>query len=229
MRLFLATATVLALSGAASAGPCNTLITQTRSYGPNTPNYTQAMTFDQYTGFLADVCSIKVTLELEISGGFLGVDNDGIDPATVTVQLGATTSISSNDVVLLNNAFQPVTGTASAFTGNTFNLAGDNGDGPNNVDLSPPDGATHLGGNDSDMRMGFINPLFWGGFVGFGTYDIIATAQQILDFGSVGGVEGAFSPVTSSGTVTVEMLVPEPTTMALLALGAAAALRRRRA
>ncbi len=227
-RLAAGMLSALATAGSAAAAPCDTLIMQTRDYGPTTPNFTQLLTFDQYHGPLSDICEIKVKLQLEIEGGRLGVDNDGADPATVTVRLGATSAITSTDVTLLNSSFQPVTGTAEAFTQSVFNLAGDNGDGPGNIDISPPDGAVHFGGQASDMRMGLIHSLFWPGFVGPGTFDIRVNANQILDFGSVGGVEGEFTPVLARGNVMVIYTIPDPATLAMLGLGAAAYLGRRR-
>jgi hypothetical protein len=218
----------VASAAGASAGVCDTLIIQERHFGPSTPNYTQFLTFNQFNIDPNLVCDISVNLDLYIGGGFLGVDNDGEDPATVTVQLGATAAIDSTDVILLNNAFQHVTGTAAAWTGSVFNLAGDDGDGPNNVDLSAPDGAIHTGTFAEDLLKGKINSQFWGGYLGNGTFTIRTIANQILDFGSVGGVEGAFSPVTAWGTVRVKILIPEPSTIAFLALGGLAALRRRR-
>jgi hypothetical protein len=195
-------------------------VSYSANYGPATPNYTQQLPLDKFHGNLADLISVRFELSLNIAGGFLCVDNDGADPATVNVNLGADASITSTDVTLLDSLFQPVTGTASAATGSMFNLGGDNGDGAFNVDCNPLDGAIHLGGMASDANAGFIHPLFHPQYVGAGTFNVDLNALQILDFGSVGGVEGSFSPVMADGEVKVTYeYVPEPAAFGVLALG----------
>jgi len=224
-RLFIGVVTCCAFAAASHAST----ISYMANYGPAVPNYTQTLALDKFHGNLADLLSVQFKLTLHIDGGFLCVDNDGADPATVTVNLGATAAITSVEVTLLNNLFQPVTGTASASSGDMFNLAGDNGDGAFNVDCSAPDGATHTGGMASDLKSGFINSLFHSQYVGLGQFHVDLNAMQILDFGSVGGVEGAFSPVMADGTVMVTyVFVPEPATFGLLALGSLFLRRTRR-
>lgn len=130
-------------------------ITQTQTFS-GTPNYSQMLTFDKYNESVP-LESVQVIFTLNISGGWLGVDNDGADPAVVTVELGASGSISSADVILLNSAFQPVVSPLRVTTGSTFNLGGDDGDGPGNIDLKPPDGAVHTGATSGGTDQGYIN------------------------------------------------------------------------
>jgi hypothetical protein len=135
----------------------------------------------------------------------------------------------------LDSVFNPVNAVADASTSQNFNLGADNGDGVGNIDGTAPDGAVMLGSNDSDLESGFINTLFHPQYQGVSTYDIDVQVDQILDFGSVGGVEGGFSPVTALGYVRVTYEyepVPEPGTLALASLGivgliSARTLRRR--
>lgn len=223
-RLF-AAAVVVAVSGAAARAD---LITQTLPFGPQIPNFDQTLTFQQFHGNLADLVSVHVQLDMSISGGLLVVDNDAPLPAHVHVELGAHGDLSSVDVALLDIAFQPVTGTVNLSTGETFDLAPNEGDVPNDFDPAPPDGATHVGGLDSDSGAGFINPIFFPGYVGAGTFDILAVATQLLDYGGVSGVELAYVPVTAEGSVTVSYnFVPEPASACLLGMALLGVRKRR--
>ncbi len=223
-RLFVAVI-VVGVSGAAAKAD---IITQTLPFGPEIPNFDQSLTFQQFHGNLADLVSVHVQLDMSISGGLLIVDNDAPLPAHVHVELGAHGSLSSIDVALLDIAFQPVTGTVNLSTGETFDLAPNVGDGPNDFDPSPPDGATHIGGVDSDSGAGFINPVFFAGYVGAGTFNILAHTTQLLDYGGVSGVELAYVPVTAEGSVTVTYTyVPEPASACLLGIALLAARKRR--
>ena len=221
-------ACIVAMLGLTVAGASASPIVQVQSFGPGTPNFIQTLTFNEYSG-VDPLGSIEVKLDLAITGGQLYVDNDGGDIATVTVYLGAYGDITSADVTLLDAAFNPVTATASCSTSDTFNLDPDDGDGTGNVDPSPLDGATLSGGSVCDSQSGLINAAFFGDYTGTGTYTIDIDIKQILDFGSVGGVEGGFSPVTACGSVTVIYNpIPEPMTLSLLALGGLVTLIRRK-
>jgi hypothetical protein len=233
MKLRSAAFAMVALAFCGNAAMAAQLM-ETENFGPATPNYNQTLTFDKFDPLLGILNSIKVKMQIDITGGSLGVDNDGAGPASVDVELGAEGTLSSGDVTLLDITFLPVTGTVSASTMAHFDLGPENGDGPNNIDTTGPDGALMLGQPASDMAMGFINPIFFAGYIGTGqTFDIDADIDQILNTGSVGGVEGSFSPVTASGNVMVVYdytpFVPEPSSavLALLAMLGWAGFARR--
>ena len=192
------------------------------------------LTFNQFDSSLGTLDSIEIVFNLSIDNGWLVADNDGVDMATVTIELGALAAISSTDVALIDGSFQPVVGTLSSSTTNMVLLAADNGDGPGNVDSTGPDGTTLYGGTDSDSDSGFISALAFAGYIGASTFDIIVAINELIDLGGLGDFEGSFSPVDILGSgsgVTVNYSytpVPEPATMALLGLGSLVFLRRRK-
>mgnify|MGYP001562435052 CR=1 FL=1 len=183
----------------ASAG----LITQTQAFGPQIPNFDTDLRFNQFDSALGTLQSIKVQLDLTTSGGSLGVDNDGTQQAIVDVRLGSQGRISSSQVGLVDQDFQPVFGFVEAYESATFVLAADNGDGSGNVDESGPDGAKLSGGTASSSGSGFIASAAFGQYIGTGVFDITASVNQVLDFGGVGGVEGCFSNMAAEGSVTI--------------------------
>lgn len=227
MRNGLITAVVCLLSaGLASAGT----VTQTETFS-GTPNFSDTLTFDEFDdlGGTLTLTSIQVLVELNVQDGVLVLDNDGVDPASGTYEFGGKSDISSTDVSLLDAAFQPVTGELEALTTGAFNLDGNVGDGPNDFDPSPPDGVQVDGLAQSDNDSGFIAAALFAQYIGTSTFDILLDATQWSDFGAIGGIEYAVTPVSADGEVTVVYnYVPEPATMGLLSLGGLALLRRRR-
>lgn len=225
LKLAICAAAVCLAAGAADA----VIIMQTQNFGPGTPNFASVLTFNKYNGSAGDIVSVKIKVQLDITGGRLELDNDGAGPANGSAQLGAEAAISSIDVNLLDNAFQPVTGVAAASNSSLFNLAGNDGDGLGTFEVGGPDYFLFQGLPASDMKMGFINTLFHGQYAGAGTFDITLNASQIFDYGAIGGISFAGSPVTASGNVMVIYdIIPAPASATLLGLGGLLAARRRR-
>jgi hypothetical protein len=230
---------LLFLVGAVATLWCSTAeavysTTETESYS-GVPNYSTALTFNQFDtqGGARPLVSIEVILNLQVTGGQYVLDNDGVDSAAGNFEFGGKSGITSTDVTLLNSLAQPVTGTASALHTSTFSLGANVGDGLGDYDPTPPDGMEYLGQTENDSKSGFIGPIFYNmgakGFVGTGQYVITVDANQWSDYGSVGGIEYAVTPVGAGGTVTVIYnWTPEPATIGLLALGALFGFRRRR-
>jgi len=219
---------VIAALGLATAANATTIM-QTQSFGPATPNFSSTLTFNKYTGLASDIVSVKVKIQLDISGGLLELDNDGANGASGTAELGATAGISSSDVSLLDNLFQPVTGVASASNATGFSIAGNDGDAIGSFQAGGLDYFLFNGSAAADMKMGFINTLFHGQYAGGGTFDILLDANQIFEFGAIGGIAFAGSPVTASGNVMIIYeVIPTPSAAALLGLGGLLVARRRR-
>ena len=218
---------VLASVSLASAGT----ISQTQTFG-GTPNLSQAMTFNEFDdqGGSLILMSVFVSMDLDVDGGLLILDNDGEFAASGNYEFGAKADISSVDVSLLDNTFQPVLPELTGLTTGAFAL--DPNDGDILGDFSPlgGDALTVTGSLQSDSASGFIANLMLTQFIGTSTFDIVGDAVQWSDFGGVSGIEWAVTPVTANGSVTVvyNYEVPEPATMSLLAFGGIAALIRRR-
>jgi len=215
----------------ASVGASGDTITQTLPYC-GTPNFSQFLTFDEFDdgGGMYTLQSIQVLMDMEVCGGALVLDNDGVDPASGTFEFGAKGDISSVDVSLLNASFQPVVAELEAWHSGGFSLDGNVGDGAGDYDPTPPDGMQYNGMTESDSGQGYIASSLFSQYIGTGTYDIEVELNQWSDFGGVSGIEWAVTPATANGEVTViyDYLVPEPATFGLIAMGGLALLRRRR-
>jgi hypothetical protein len=131
-------------------------------------------------------------------------------------------------VTLLDSSFGGYP-TITSTTSDSFTLEVDDGDGGVFSDTGP-DAATLIGDTVSLSDSLLINSLFFSGYSGTGTYDLVADITQIVDFTAIGGVQGSFSPVSASGSITVTYIdeapvggspvVPEPTTLLLFGSGA---------
>ena len=169
--------------------------------------------------------SIEVSLTLDVYGGFMGIDNDGVGPATVDVEFGAAGSLSSLD----ENLFPSPSVTSSNMA--TFNLAADDGDGAG-VQTTGPDYDQLSGVFVSNSSSSFISSGFFSDYEGVLTYDILASITQIIDFGGVSGVAGEFSPQTADLVLVVTYNytpIPTPAGAMVLAMGGLFVARRRRA
>lgn len=222
---------VAALAPAVSAAPCDTVFAQTIPFGPNTPNFAQTLTFLKYPGPAADICSINVEMQLNVNGGFLIVDNDGIGPASFDAELGADGALASVDVPLLRVGGFPILVNPSAITIQHFDLGPDDGDGMLPLfppDPTPLDGGIMAGLAQSDTDADFIWNAVFASYGGGGTFDVDAIVTQHSSTGGIGGVEVSQAAVLADGYVRIVMIVPEPATIGLLGLGALALLRRRK-
>jgi len=228
MRNVIAAIAVGGCASAASAGMVGST-SQTQNFGPQAPDFTTSLVFNQFNGDLADLVSVEVIVDLSVSGGNASVDNDGETSTTVDVEFGTSLGISSSDVSLLDGAFDPVTAGVNVLTNPSLSLAANDGDDINQFDAGGPDFdmITGVAGMDSDS--GFINALFFGDYVGGGTFSIDAIANTEFSISGGSAVQGSFVNQTASGSVTVIYnFVPAPGAAALFGLGGLAAARRRR-
>jgi hypothetical protein len=227
--LFTFAAALFAIAGLASAAPPP--ITQTKTFS-GIPSMSGPFTFNQFNTGLGTLTSIQVQLNLQTSGGELKLDNDSHQSASGTFEFGAQGTINSTDVSLLNSSFLSIPGTANAYHSGSFSLDPNVGDGPGDYSPLAPDGMLYTGTTENDNKSGYVGSAVWAagikGFLGTGTYNINYSITQWLDYGGIGGIEYAVTPVSASGDVTVVYnYIPEPATIALLTIGALALLKRK--
>ena len=218
--------------------PAGADIIQVQSFGPATPRYYPVLTFDKYTGNIADLTGISIELALYTSGGLGQVDNESGSPATVNVDFGTSGWLISGGTVLPPVLASPST-QVTAVTSGSFILGPDDGDGLG-VQSGGSDYATLTGGTASNSLSGSVPTAGWSGYIGTGTFNIIGYIDTYLKVAGASGISQGSTPPIVSGDVTVTYhttgggaVTPEPASLVLLAsslgsLGGLAGWRYRR-
>jgi hypothetical protein len=180
---------------------------------------------------LGSLTAIRIDAAVNISGGVLYYDNDSSSALTGNLEFGKVYSMTyTQDVSLHNSAMQMIFNNGNVFACNSsaYNLAADNGDGKYNYDYNPPDGGIYYGDDLAFLDSDFIGSEFWNkgtkGFIGTGTYDILYSVNEWIDFASGNSyIEYYSSPgVYAEGSLTVTYFydpVPEPSVVLLLMSG----------
>ncbi|MHC4124640.1 MAG: choice-of-anchor E domain-containing protein [Planctomycetota bacterium] len=205
-----------------------TMYTQEKTFN-GLPNFTTSRTFDQFDPSWGTLDSIKVTFNLNITGGQFGVDNDQIEATSGNVYFGAEGALSSSDVTLKNGSDNNVWDGLTTYTSHFFSLGADDGDGMA-FDPSAPDGGMYNPGSASYGINDFINSVYFGDYTGTGTYDILLDIDDYIDVSSLSGICYMASPATASGSVIIDYnyTIPEPGTVLLFGLGGLGLLRKKR-
>ena len=196
----------------------------------------QKQNFSGVTGFSANLTfnkfnasgaltSVKITLNLQITGGSLIIDNDSNDPAIGTFEFGTNAVLGSTNVSMAGGP-----GTAQALNYLSVYLEGNYNDGDNDFSPDPPDGNLYNGSNVSDIKSGLISNLIQ--YEGNGTYNIAVLTSLHTEHNITGKFEYYANPLpAASGYVEVVYTydpIPEPATICLLGLGALSLIRRKK-
>jgi hypothetical protein len=201
------------------------MLTQTQ-YFSGSSNSNGTLTFNQFDRATGPLKSISILFYLETFGGRLILDNDSTASASGFFEFGASGSIGSNDVALLNPSYIPCLGNVKAIHKQSFSLSPDNGDGLN-FDSSTPDGLSFNGHPEIASAADIIGEAFWNigkGFLGTSSFGINYSIIQWVDYGSLASMSYAVGPVSFEGLVTLIYTyetAPEPATILFFGLAAA--------
>lgn len=201
------------------------MLTQTQ-YFSGSSNSAGTLTFDQFNRANGHLKSISILFYLETFGGRLILDNDSTSSASGNFEFGASGSIGSNDVALLNSSYAPCLGNVKAIHTQSFSLSPDNGDGLN-LDSSIPDSLLFNGHPEIASAADFIGDTFWNigkGFLGTSSFGINYSIIQWIDYGSLASMSYAVNPVSFEGLVSLIYTyetAPEPATLLFFGLAIA--------
>ncbi len=234
-------AAILATAGLAQAATIYQVQT-VADHGPggNLTPYTADLTFHEFNHYMTDeegiLTSVRVVLTVNTWGGSVANDNDGVNPASGAVAVGASAALSkkTGDVVLVNADVVNVWH-ASAYASDTFNLDPNVGDNIGSYDTGGADWDELVGpakdGANTDDADDYIDADYVSRYNGTGTFVLTFSSTQYASLLTQGDVWGLTGPMQANGMVEVYYdytPIPEPTSLAFIGLGGLVLGLRRR-
>jgi hypothetical protein len=167
----------------------------------------------------------------------LHMDNDSDTEAYGDVEFGVKGEITSSEVSLISTLGMPFTLERSFVNSAYIDLTPDDEDlevgGTAYQSYTGGDYASLTGLSGSSSASADVHSAMWNlgskGFIGTGTFVIIADVDQYFNLGALSGAQQQFNPGKASGTITVTYnYIPEPTSMLALGLAAVGGIYYRR-
>jgi hypothetical protein len=212
---------VLAIFIITSAAMANTIIQKQDFNGIS--DFSKLLTFDRLN--TSDtLTSIKISLNLQIKGGTLIIDNDGDSSVSGTLKFGISGNVNSTDVNL------PSFSGTNVFYSQPFYLDSNENDAKGDYNPSPPDGMQLTGSNSSGSAFAFVADTFLNNYIGSGTFNVVISISPYINYGDLPDIEYSITnPVNTNGSIeVVYTTIPEPATITLLTFGILAVLKRKR-
>jgi len=186
-------------------------------------DFSKLLTFDRLN--TSDtLTSIKISLNLQIKGGTLIIDNDGDSSVSGTLKFGISGNVNSTEVNL------PSFSGTNVFYSQPFYLDSDVNDVEGDYSPLPPDGMQFTGSNNSDSTFVLVEDTFLNNYIGSGTFNVVVGISPYVNYGDFPDIEYYITnPVKTNGYVEVTYTsIPEPATITLLTFGILAVLKRKR-
>jgi len=211
-------AALIALTGVVQAAT----IEQTGTITAHNPNSSGTLTFNHFNTSLGTLTGVLVESYLKSWGGSYAVDNEAETVSTGTATMSTLLSFDYQGKYVDN--INLVNTTTANFT-----LQPNDSDSSSTVDYTGLDFDEMQGTQLTSTKQGGVALLSQ--FQGTGTFGFLYDTIQSQNWTGLGGVSTASTPTTAEGWVKITYtydVVPEPTSMALLAIGCAVLGLRRR-
>lgn len=209
-------------------------ITQTQGF-MGWPNIDKTVEFDRFNPERGTLQSVHWAFTLGIEGGSLVVDNDGDNSIDVPVTFGASGTLQSTDVPMIDSQNRPILSAAGELvveTGGTLSLDVDQGDN-SPFDPNMSDVGVYDGGMASVSGNAYVDSVAISDYVGTTLFQLDVDILEQVDLGDNENIQWQSDPMLSSANITLiynYSFVPEPSAVGLLTLGCWGLLimRRRR-
>jgi len=150
------------------------------------PNFKKNFTFKKSNG---QINSVKITVLLEMEGGYINLTNENGGAAMMQVKIATAAVITSKDVPLVNEAFQPLIADLEVSAETNLEISG------NTLPFKPA--------KTSKEKTGYIAAKFTENFIGTGTFTIDLNLKSLFDFGNDSAHTKTFAMPNCKGKISI--------------------------